>query len=124
MEQHVPLHSITIPIMTVLACATWLVGTTFWLTWQWYAVQSSIQSMSGEVKSLSSSLGLRITHLEKESTIKGLTEWTRANQELWCSRTEQRNPSWKCGELPDLPMIPGSKDFWQQGTYQQQQPGE
>lgn len=119
-QEHVPIHTITVPLLTVVLVGVWLIGTTFWLTFQFYATQAQIMDVKTEMKNVGQSLSVRITTLERDSTVRLMTEWTRANQELWCSRTEQKNPNWKCGELPSVSAIPGSKDFWQQGTYQQQ----
>lgn len=120
MNEHVPIHTITVPLLTVVLVGVWLIGTTFWLTFQFYATQAQIMDVKTEMKNVGQSLSVRISTLERDSTVRLMTEWTRANQELWCSRTEQKNPNWKCGDLPQPTSIPGSKDFWQQGTYQQQ----
>lgn len=121
-KEHVSFHAIHIPVGTVVALALWLVGSTFWVTYQMYGVQSLISELRHETQNLGAGLSVRISSLEKDNTIKAVTDWTRANQELWCSRTEQKNPGWMCGDLPSIGTTPGSMDFWKQGTLKTDKP--
>jgi hypothetical protein len=105
-----------VPLVNAILVAVWLVGTSITLTLQWATVKNSIANLSAELIIRDERLMNRIGFLERDTMAKNLSRWTRENQELWCVKTEQVNPQWKCGDLPELPKS-GSMEFWNTPEY-------
>jgi hypothetical protein len=108
-----------IPLVNAILVAVWLVGTSITLTLQWATVKSSIAALSADLVVRDERIATRLQFLERDVMMKNLTRWTRENQELWCAKTEQANPPWKCGDLPEMPRdFPksGSLEFWNERT--------
>jgi hypothetical protein len=104
-----------VPLVNAILVAVWLVGTSVTLTLQWSTVKSSISRLSADLIVRDERIATRLEFLERDVMAKNLTRWTRENQELWCAKTEQANPPWKCGDLPEMPReFPksGSLEFW------------
>lgn len=95
-----------VPLLNAVLVGIWLIGTTITLTVQWMSVGTKIENLGKD-------LDRRMAVIEQQNTHR----WTIEMQELWCARTEQRNPNWKCGDVPKpfiSPIYPkaGSEEFW------------
>jgi hypothetical protein len=115
-DKETSIWAINIPLVNAVLVGAWLIGTTVTLTVQWVTVKSSLDVLNTSIIAVGDKVNARISFLEKDFMSKNLTRWTRDNQELWCVRTEQANPNWKCGELPslvpDYPPKAGSLEWW------------
>jgi hypothetical protein len=104
-----------VPLVNAILVAVWLVGTSITLTLQWSTVKSSIAALSAELVVRDERLMTRLQFLERDTMAKNLTRWSRDNHELWCAKTEQANPNWKCGAIPEIPREypkSGSLEWW------------
>jgi hypothetical protein len=104
-----------IPVLNAVLVAVWLVGTSVTLTLQWSTVKSSIVALASDLVVRDERIMTRLEFLERDTMAKNLTRWSRENQELWCAKTEQVNPQWKCGTFPEIPREypkSGSLEFW------------
>lgn len=102
-----------VPLLNAVLIAVWLVGTSITLTLQWANVKTSISDLSKDQVLRDERLNSRLNFLERDSLLKDLSRWTRENHELWCAKTEQRNPEWKCGEFPSPPAYrSGGAEIW------------
>lgn len=115
-DKETSIFAINVPLAPAVLVGAWLIGTTIMLTVQWVTVKATLDGLSSSITLMGDKLSARISFLEQDVMAKNLTRWTRDNQELWCVKTEQKNPNWKCGDLPTmLPNYPpkqGSLEFW------------
>lgn len=95
------INRLTIPIISAVAAALFLMSMTYTLTSQFESLKYAIDKLTDQVEQVRGDLAGRITSLER-ATKNG---WTGADQEFWCARTEQLNSDigWRCAERPGEP---------------------
>jgi hypothetical protein len=121
-ERAVGVQSVTVPIvLAVLSC--------FSIAGMAYAAATNLGEIRSSIVDLNTKMQDRIARLDDklaayvdvvntrfafvQNEIQSRTGdlWSRSDHELWCSRTELRNPGWKCGESQQKEPQPAQSDL-------------
>jgi len=83
-------------------------GVVWWGSQQFSDVKYGLREVNSRLTSLSTEFGERFARSETEARARSMQRFTRADHQLFCARTEQINPNWKCGPIDDVPTLNGT----------------
>lgn len=98
-----------------------IVPAAMWAAVQFSQIKATLEHLPEQISVSVSPLSVRINALEREIEHRTRSRWTRTDQELWCLKTQQLNPTWRCadhigqgvtGDTLDSPPIWSGSDSW------------
>lgn len=98
---------LSVPIAIACTICLVLIGATYHATSQFSEIKHALDKLSGKIESMAGELANRINRLERDADDRRKDTWTRADQDLWCAKAEQRNAAsgWRCPDAITMPFV-------------------
>lgn len=104
-------ENLTLPLAAVCAVLAVTSGGAWWAGGQFTTLNNAIERLTEKVSTLAGPINERISRVEQQLMAGNASRWTRADQVVWCARTEQQNQGWRCADAmmaapdPNIPPI-------------------
>ena len=94
-------ESITVPILIVILGAAGLVSATYFATHELSQINSSLGPISRDVREVRDRFDREIERVKEDLERETADRWTRKDHEVWCSKAERINRTWRCPDMRD-----------------------